>query len=78
MIAGFAVIAWPADDYGKTGVMTFIVNQRGDVYEKDIGADTAKRAQAIRIFVRLLRSADQTRKRCLHTRVGKKADMTAP
>jgi hypothetical protein len=49
MIAGFAVIAWPVD-YGKTGVMTFIVNQRGDVYEQDLGADTAKRAQAITLF----------------------------
>lgn len=49
MIAGFAVIARPVD-YGKTGVMTFIVNQHGDVYEQDLGADTAKRAQAITLF----------------------------
>jgi hypothetical protein len=49
MIGGFAAIAWPVD-YGKTGVMTFIVNQRGDVYEQDLGADTAKRAAAITLF----------------------------
>jgi hypothetical protein len=49
MIAGFAVIAWPVD-YGKTGVMTFIVNQHGDVYEQDLGVDTAKRAKAITLF----------------------------
>ena len=30
--------------------MTFIVNQRGDVYEQDLGADTAKRAAAITLF----------------------------
>jgi len=33
MIAGFAMIAWPAD-YGNSGVMTFIVNQNGRVYQK--------------------------------------------
>jgi hypothetical protein len=49
MIAGFAVIAWPVS-YGQTGVMTFMVNQRGDVYEQDLGADTAKRAAAITLF----------------------------
>ncbi|MFI5000894.1 MAG: DUF2950 domain-containing protein [Reyranellales bacterium] len=49
MIAGFAVIAWPVH-YGDTGVMTFIVNQHGDVYEQDLGADTAQRAQTITLF----------------------------
>ena len=49
MIAGFAVIAWPVS-YGETGVATFMVNQRGDVYEQDLGADTAKRAAAITLF----------------------------
>ncbi len=38
-IGGFALIAWPAE-YGKTGVMTFIVNHYGDVYEKDLGPET--------------------------------------
>ena len=36
---GFALVAWPAE-YGSSGVMTFIVNQDGEVYEKDLGADT--------------------------------------
>ena len=39
-IGGFALIAWPAE-YGKTGVMTFIVNHYGDVYEKDLGPETS-------------------------------------
>jgi hypothetical protein len=40
MIAGFALVAYPAV-YGKTGVMTFVVNQQGVVFEKDLGKDTA-------------------------------------
>ena len=46
LIGGFAMIAWPAD-YGKTGVMTLLVNHYGDVYEKDLGAKTAKLAPEI-------------------------------
>lgn len=38
-IGGFALIAWP-EEYGKTGVMTFIVNHYGDVHEKDLGPET--------------------------------------
>lgn len=49
MIAGFALIAWPAR-YGETGIKTFVVNHRGIVYEKDLGPDTAKRAQEITRF----------------------------
>ena len=45
-IGGFALIAWPAE-YGKTGVMTFIVNHYGDVYERDFGPETAKTAGSI-------------------------------
>lgn len=41
LIGGFALIAWPAE-YGKTGVMSFIVNQYGDVHERDLGEDTAR------------------------------------
>ena len=37
MTGGFAAIAWPAK-YGNSGVMTFVVNQRGIVFEKDLGA----------------------------------------
>jgi hypothetical protein len=40
MIGGFALIAWPAS-YGSSGVMTFIVNHDGVVYEKDLGPGTA-------------------------------------
>ncbi|MEZ5832083.1 MAG: DUF2950 domain-containing protein [Dongiaceae bacterium] len=49
MIGGFGVIAWP-DDYGVTGIMTFIVNQQGKVYEQDLGDDTALKAAAIQEY----------------------------
>ena len=49
MIAGFAMVAWPAD-YGQTGVMTFAVNHLGTVFEKDLGADTAKLAPEITAY----------------------------
>jgi len=41
MIGGFAMVAWPAD-YGQSGIMTFIVNQQGIVYQRDLGENTAK------------------------------------
>ncbi|MDO8662858.1 MAG: DUF2950 domain-containing protein [Candidatus Omnitrophota bacterium] len=41
MVAGFALAAWPAE-YAVSGIMTFIVNQNGIVYEKDLGPDTDK------------------------------------
>jgi hypothetical protein len=40
LLGGFAVVAWPAS-YRVSGVMTFIVNHEGVVYEKDLGAQTA-------------------------------------
>ena len=46
LLAGYALLAYPAD-YGKTGVMTFIVNHYGDVYEKDLGAGSAAAAAKI-------------------------------
>jgi hypothetical protein len=49
MIAGFALIAWPAK-YAETGVLTFVVNQAGIVYEKDLGADTEALAGKIAEF----------------------------
>jgi hypothetical protein len=49
MIAGFGLIARPAT-YGVSGIMTFVVNQYGTVYEKDLGADTAELADAIMVF----------------------------
>lgn len=41
MIAGFAMVAYPAQ-WGNSGVMTFIVNQDGAVYQKNLGARTAE------------------------------------
>ena len=49
MIGGFALVAYPAE-YGNSGVMTFIVNQDGVVYEKDLGKDTEKIATAMKKF----------------------------
>jgi hypothetical protein len=49
MIGGFALIAWPAR-YGDTGIMTFIVNQQGRVYQKDLGERTAKIVQKMRAY----------------------------
>jgi len=46
MIAGFALVAYPAT-WGNSGVMTFIVNQQGRVYQKNLGADTEKVAGAM-------------------------------
>jgi hypothetical protein len=43
---GFALVAYPAA-YGKSGVMTFLVNQDGVVLEKDLGKNTAKIASGI-------------------------------
>lgn len=49
MILGFALVAYPAK-YGNSGVMTFIVNQEGVVYDKDLGKNTEKIAKAIKRF----------------------------
>jgi hypothetical protein len=49
MIGGFALVAWPVS-YGDTGIMTFIVNQRGRVYQKDLGTRTAKIAASIKSY----------------------------
>ena len=46
---GFALLAWPAD-YGSSGVMTFIVNQDGVVFQKDLGDDTATAVESIQAF----------------------------
>ena len=46
MIGGFAMLAYPAT-YGNSGVMTFIVNQAGIVYQKNLGPDSAHIAQQI-------------------------------
>jgi hypothetical protein len=49
MIGGFALVAYPVD-YGNSGVMTFIVNQQGVVYEKDLGDDTATVAAKMTVY----------------------------
>jgi hypothetical protein len=49
MIAGFALVAWPAE-WGNTGVMTFIINQQGKIYEADLGAKTVKFASKLTEF----------------------------
>jgi len=49
MIGGHALIAWPAT-YGNSGVMTFMINHDGVVYEKDLGPDTAALAPKITRF----------------------------
>lgn len=49
MIAGFALVAWPAR-YGDSGIMTFIVNQQGRVYQKDLGSNTSKLASDMKAY----------------------------
>jgi hypothetical protein len=49
MIAGFALVAWPAE-WDNTGIMTFIVNQDGKVYEKNLGLKTSRLAPAMTAF----------------------------
>lgn len=49
MIAGFALVAFPAQ-YGVSGVMTFIVNHEGVMYEKDLRPSTRSIGLAMRKF----------------------------
>ena len=49
MIGGFALVAYPSK-YANQGVMTFIVNHDGVVYQKDLGRNTEKAAQAMKLF----------------------------
>lgn len=46
---GIALLAWPAE-YGVSGVKSFVINQDGVVYEKDLGEETATVAQRIQVF----------------------------
>jgi hypothetical protein len=48
-IGGFAVVAYPAR-YANSGIMTFIVNQDGKVYQADLGKDTQAKASAMQRF----------------------------
>jgi len=63
MIGGFALIAFPAE-YGNSGVMTFVVNHAGTVYQKDLGGRTRIMAKRVTLF-----DPDQT---------WKKVDVTNP
>ena len=49
MIGGFAVVAYPAT-YGNSGVMTFIVNHDGKVFQKSLGKDTASSAKSMKEY----------------------------
>jgi hypothetical protein len=49
MSAGFAFVAYPVD-YRSSGVVTFIVDQSGTIYEKDLGPDTTKLAEAMTVY----------------------------
>jgi hypothetical protein len=49
MIGGFALVAYPAK-YASSGIMTFIANHDGAVYEKDLGDNTEKAALAMKLF----------------------------
>ena len=48
-VAGYAFVAYPAA-YGTSGVMTFMVNQNGVIFQKDMGADTEKLAEGLKVF----------------------------
>ena len=49
MTAGFAFVAYPVE-YRSSGVMTLIVDASGTIYEKDLGSDTTKLAQAMTAY----------------------------
>lgn len=49
MIGGFALVAYP-DEYRNSGVMTFIVNHTGTVFQKDLGPDTGQIAEKMTTF----------------------------
>jgi len=49
MLLGFALIAYPAE-YGNSGIMTFMVNQAGTIYQKNLGEETKRLAEEIELF----------------------------
>jgi hypothetical protein len=69
MIGGFALVAYPAE-YDNSGVMTFIVNQDGVVYEKDLGPNTASLAGNMSAF-----DPDQTWRKVANDGVPKAASV---
>ena len=49
MLGGFGLVAWP-EEWGNSGVMTFIVNQQGKVYQKNLGPKTSRLAAAMTAY----------------------------
>ena len=49
MVGGFGLVAFPSD-WGKSGVMSFIVNQQGKVFQKNLGPDTLKAVQEMQSY----------------------------
>ena len=50
MIAGFAIVAWPAR-YGVSGIMTFVASNQGDVLQKDLGETVRHLGDTFRPFL---------------------------
>jgi Protein of unknown function (DUF2950) len=65
MIGGFGLVAYPAE-YGNSGIMTFIVNNDGDVFEKDLGEGTSRIAPRMTSF-----NPDHTWKKVVDTEIAK-------
>ncbi|MEN6623532.1 MAG: DUF2950 domain-containing protein [Smithella sp.] len=49
MVGGFALVAFPSN-WGRSGIMTFVVNQQGKVYQKNLGPDTIKKAENMKSY----------------------------
>lgn len=49
MIAGFGLVAFPVQ-YGSSGIMTFVVNHQGKIYQKDLGPKTAEIVEKIKEY----------------------------
>jgi hypothetical protein len=49
MSGGFGLVAWPVH-YDASGIMTFVINQDGIAYEKDLGPETAKRVEDVKRY----------------------------
>ena len=62
IIGGFAAIAWPVH-YGETGVMSFIVNQDGQLYEQVLGPETARPPRLSRCSTRTMIGRRRIRRR---------------
>jgi hypothetical protein len=49
MLGGFALVAYPAE-YGNSGLMTFVVNHAGSIFQKDLGPNTTRVAERMNSF----------------------------